>query len=48
MTVSQRKQAETQHRLEKMIKLNAELQRRNVELEQELTALKIKCINLLR
>lgn len=43
----QRTLAETKHNLEKMIKLNAELQRKNVELEEKYTALKIKCINLL-
>lgn len=44
----ERKLKETQNKLEKMIKLNAELQRKNVELEEAYTALKIKCINLLK
>jgi hypothetical protein len=46
--VTERKLKEAQHMLDKMIKLNAELQRKNVELESELRTLKIKCINLLR
>lgn len=46
--MTDRKLAETQHQLDKMIKLNAELQRKNVELEEAYTALKIKCINLLK
>lgn len=47
MSILERKLAETQHNLGKMIKLNSELQRKNVELEEKYTILKIKCLKLL-
>lgn len=48
MNNQERKLKETQYRLDKMIKLNADLQRRCEVAEQELTALKVKCALLLK
>lgn len=42
-----RKLKETEYKLDKMIRLNADLQRENEVLKDELTALKVRCVKLL-
>lgn len=43
-----RKLKETQYKLDKIIRLNADLQRENEVLKEELTALRVRCSLLLK